>query len=165
MSCNENSTTRGKKLLKGDSKTKEGILIKQNTLIDSSNDYYTKEKSNEITLFPFSEIPKEIGAPMEVYFLSNKDKKEGRFIYVENGSTLGCICINNKMEFFNIDTFHTRKNITFSSNETYLLMVEDLKMKRNKSYDETFDIFGIIKLIKNGDTLLQAKVIGYFFGG
>jgi hypothetical protein len=172
ISCNnEPASNHNKVATASDSKTlqKTKIITKadshsnKNLSLDSVKNQVGKnaKKSKEgveISLDIFSDLPKEIEGCGCYFYLSKKDKKEEKYIFMNDFAKIAFVSINGKMEKFTLKEYQTGSNIYLYSNGTYDLRTKITKKESDGA--EGFNEEGVLTLMKGSITVVEKSFIG-----
>jgi hypothetical protein len=171
MACKSKSSSNNDKQFKAfnpeaQQKTKviaEVDLNPMKNLADSAKNL--KEKNAEqpkeevkVSLDPFSDLPKEIEGCACYFYLSKKDKKKEKYIFVNDFAKITFVSINGKMEKFILKEHKEGSEIYLYSNGNYELRTKITK--RESDGAEGSNEEGIITLMKGLDFLFEKNFIG-----
>ena len=135
--------------------------LKSNKQVDSNlkvqQEFTSKKDSIDFNLNTFTTIPNEIDGCGCYFYLSKKDEKNEKFIFVNDFANIAFISINNKLLKFVLKEHKEAQNIYIYSNGNYVLKV-DITEKENEE-NETSKIKGIIILSK-GKNIIKKEFIG-----
>lgn len=110
--------------------------------------------SSKLNLGFFTIIPKEIDGCNCVFYISKKNKEEGKYVCVNDFTNLAFVKINEKMEKFELTENKKDTDVYNYKNQYYDLRIEITK-KIPESY-ETSSVEGVITIkTKEGDQLEQ----------
>jgi len=172
MSCNSKTSSNNDKEITAsgsEAQQKTKIIAKvdsnsnKNLSLDSAKNL--KEKKAEqpketvkVSLDAFSVLPKDIEGCSCYFYLSKKDKKEEKYIFVNDFAKIAFVSVNGKIEKFILKEHQEGTDIYLYSNGTY-----DLKTKITKKESdgtEGSNEEGIITLMKGSDILFEKNFIG-----
>jgi len=172
MSCNNKTSSNNDKegtASNSEAQQKTKIITKvdsnsnKNLSLDSAKNL--KEKNAEqpkeavkVSLDAFSDLPKEIEGCSCYFYLSKKDKKEEKNIFVNDFAKTAFVSINGKVEKFILKEHQEGSNIYLYSNGAY-----DLKTKITKKESDGAEGAieeGILTLMKGSDILFEKNFIG-----
>lgn len=164
ISCNsKNNSNDNKEVSTSNSEAQQNpkIVTKGDSNSNKSLSIDSAEKPKEavkISLNTFSDLPKEIEGCSCYFYLSKKDRKEEKYIFVNDFAKMAFVSINGKIEKFILKEHQEGSDIYLYSNGTY-----DLKTKITKKESdgaEGSNEEGIITLIKGADILFEKNFIG-----
>ncbi|KAA8478432.1 hypothetical protein BDE36_0264 [Arcticibacter tournemirensis] len=116
-----------------------------------------EEEVNAIDLKPFTELPQELDGCGCYFYLSKKDEKEDKYIFVNDFASTAFVFVNNRLEKFELKEHDEGSNFYSYSNERYDLKIEITK--KSTGGDETSNIEGVLT-IKKGKEELKKTFVG-----
>lgn len=117
------------------------------------------QKQGNIELEVFTTLPKEIDGCGCYFFLTAKDKQEGKYICVNNFANLAFLSVNGKLERFEITEHKENSNNYLYSNKTFTLKIEIIK--KESGGEETSNIEGVITIKSKEGRELRKIFIGF----
>lgn len=116
-----------------------------------------KPKSINMSIDKFTALPKEIDGCACYFYSSEKDKKEGKYICVNDFANLSFVSINGNLEKFELVKHEDNSNIYLYINQTFDLKIEITKKELGS--EESSNIEGTITVkTKDGQELIKTFV-------
>jgi hypothetical protein len=124
----------------------EIFIISCKSSVNQTNTRFNKEntqsRSNTISIEPFTSIPKEIDGCSCSFYASEKDKKESKYICVNDFASIAFLTLNGQLNKFALVEHKDNSNTYIYKNEEYTLKIEIIK-KQPGDY-EVSNIEGVI---------------------
>ena len=117
------------------------------------------QKHTDIELEVFTTLPKEIDGCGCYFYLSEKDKQEGKYMCVNDFANLAFVLVNGKLEKFELTEHKENSNIYLYANKAFDLKIEITK--KESGGEETSKVEGIIIVKTKEGQKLEKTFIGF----
>ena len=115
-----------------------------------------RQRNNTLTLNTFTKIPDEIDGCGCYFYLSEKDEKKERYIFVNDFASVAFVSVKSKLQRFELKKHKEGSSEYLYSNGAYQLKVQITEKKTDG--EESSRMKGIIILSKGKSVLHKAFV-------